>query len=257
MLISFVNSLGAHFILICSDIGQFTLFFMSICRTLISTRLKFHKTFVQMVTIGINSIYIVVLTGAFSGGVLALQSYIGLKRFGGEEFIGPLIAASLTRELGPVLTGLMVTGRAGSAIAAELGTMQISEQIDALKTLCVDINQYLMVPRILGATIIMPFVTVFCMICGIVGGYVVATSVLNLSGEQYRTGIKVYLELSDITGGLIKAAAFGLIFSTIGCYKGYGTLGGAKGVGISTTQSVVYGSIFILIANYFLTAMLF
>src|SRR3989338_1007496 len=157
MLISFVNSLGAHFILICSDIGQFTLFFMSICRTLISTRLKFHKTFVQMVTIGINSIYIVVLTGAFSGGVLALQSYIGLKRFGGEEFIGPLIAASLTRELGPVLTGLMVTGRAGSAIAAELGSMRVPEQIDALSTMAVDPRQFLLVPRVLAGILVAPF----------------------------------------------------------------------------------------------------
>ena len=257
ILLNLVASLGSRFMLICEFTGEFFLFFINVCRTLLTTRLKVHKVFEQMLEIGINSIYIVVLTGAFSGAVLALQSYIGLKRFGGEEFIGPLVAASLTRELGPVLTGLMVTGRAGSAIAAELGTMQISEQIDALKTLCINVNQFLMVPRILGATIIMPFVTVFCMICGIVGGYTIAVYVLNMNGEQYVTGIKVYLELDDIAGGLIKSAVFGLIFSTIGCYKGYYTSGGAKGVGLSTTQSVVLGSIFILIANYFLSAMLF
>ena len=151
----------------------------------------------------------------------------------------------------------MVTGRAGSAIAAEIGTMQISEQVDALKTLCINVNQYLLVPRILAATLILPFLTLFSMLCGIIGGYMIAVYVLMLNGEQYISGIKTFMELSDITGGLIKSSVFGFIMAWVGCYKGYYTRGGAKGVGIATTESVVLGSIMILIANYFLAAMLF
>lgn len=210
-----------------------------------------------MQSIGVDSLAIVVLTGASSGAVLALQSYFGFKRFGGEEFIGPVVALSLTRELGPVLTGLMVTGRAGSSIAAELGTMKITEQIDALKTLNIDVNQFLMVPRLFAGVVILPFLGLFCMIFGISGGYLIAVHSLNLNGEQYINGIKTYLELADITGGLIKCSIFGLIFTWVSCYKGYQTSGGAKGVGISTTQSVVISSILILIADYFLTALLF
>src|SRR5581483_3301193 len=199
---------------------------------------------------------IVVLTGSFTGMVFALQSYIGFQRVGGEQFIGAVVALGMIRELGPVLTGLMVTGRACSAIAAEIGTMQITEQIDALKTLRVNPFQYLVVPRILGGTIIMPFLTLFSMIFGIVGGYFICTYVLELSPEDYINSIKSYVELADITGGLKKATAFGLILSWVGCYKGYTTSGGARGVGISTTQSVVQSSIMILISNYFLTKML-
>ncbi len=257
MLISFVQAVGSYSISTLNTLGQVFLFLLQVFKTFFTSKLKLHKLFDQMSIIGVGSLSIVLLTGVFSGGVLALQSYIGFKRFGAEEFIGPVVALSLTRELGPVLTGLMVTGRAGSAITAELGTMQITEQIDALRTLCINVFQYLMVPRVLGAAIILPFLTLFSMMFGIIGGYCVCVYVLNLNGEQYINGIKTFLELSDITGGLIKASAFGIIFSWIGCYKGFMTTGGAKGVGLSTTQSVVISSILILIANYFLTAMLF
>lgn len=249
--------IGQQTLTLLDDIGRFTMFFMESVTTLFTSRPRIHKLFEQMTTIGVDSLSIILLTGAFSGAVLALQSYIGFKRFGAEEFIGPVVALSLTRELGPVLTGLMVTGRAGSAMTAEIGTMQITEQVDALKTLCINVQQYLLVPRILGATIILPFLTLFSMICGIIGGYMIAVYVLMLNGEQYISGIKTFMELSDITGGLVKASVFGLIISWVGCYKGYYTRGGAKGVGIATTQSVVLSSILILIANYFLAAMLF
>ena len=256
-LLDFVQGIGAYAIETFNALGRVFLFLITIITTIFTSKLKLHKLFEQMGSIGVDSLSIILLTGAFSGGVLALQSYIGFKRFGAEEFIGPVVALSLTRELGPVLTGLMVTGRAGSAITAELGSMQITEQIDALKTLCINIPQFLLVPRVLGAAIILPFLTLFSMIFGIVGGYFVCVSVLNLNGEQYINGIKTFIELSDITGGLIKASVFGLILSWIGCYKGITTDGGAKGVGIATTNSVVISSIMILIANYFLTALLF
>jgi phospholipid/cholesterol/gamma-HCH transport system permease protein len=257
MLLNIVHAFGFQTLVILDGLGAFALFFINICTTFLSSRLKLHKTFEQMKAIGSDSLAIVVLTGASSGAVLALQSYFGFKRFGAEEFIGPVVALTLTRELGPVLTGLMVAGRAGSAITAELGTMKITEQLDALKTLGIDFNQFLMVPRVLAGTIILPFLTLFCMIFGIVGGYVVAVNSLHLNGQQYIDGIKTFLEFSDITGGLIKSSVFGLILSWVSCYKGYKTEGGAKGVGISTTQSVVMSSILILIADYFLTALLF
>lgn len=150
----------------------------------------------------------------------------------------------------------MVTGRAGSAIAAELGTMSITEQIDALITLRINPYQYLIVPRVLAGTIALPFLAVFSMLCGIMGGYIICVYVLHLSPEDYMSNIKTYVELADIRGGLIKSAFFGLILSWVGAYKGYHTTGGARGVGISTTQSVVLASILILVSNYFLTKLL-
>lgn len=211
----------------------------------------------QAERIGVDSFYITAITGGFAGAVLAIQSYKGFHKFGGEEFIGPVVALSMIRELGPVLTGLMVAGRSGSAIAAEIGTMEISEQIDALKTLCIDTYQYLVVPRIVAGLVMLPFLGMFSMISGIVGGYLVFVYVLGLSGEAYTSGMKELIESWDIFGGLLKSAVFGFILTAIGCYQGYHTKGGAKGVGLATTQSVVVGSILIIIANYFLAMLLF
>lgn len=209
-----------------------------------------------MNSIGIESFNIAVLTGSFAGMVFALQSYIGFERVGGVQYIGAVVAQAMVRELGPVLTGLMVTGRAGSAITAEIGTMRITEQIDALQTLRINVYQYLVVPRLIAGTVILPFLTSFAMICGIIGGYIVCTHVLELSPEDYINSIRTYVEWSDIRGGLIKASVFGFILTWVGTYKGFYTKGGARGVGKATTQSVVTSSIMILIANYFLTKML-
>jgi phospholipid/cholesterol/gamma-HCH transport system permease protein len=254
--IAFINSVGRFTLHICEIVGNFTLFFVQFLKTLTTTPLKIHKVFVQMQRIGVESLSIAVLTGSFTGMVLALQTYIGFQRVGGEQFIGSIVALGMIRELGPVLTGLMVTGRAGSSITAEIGTMRITEQIDALRTLRINTFQYLVVPRILASTIIMPFLAIFAMICGIIGGYVVCVNVLGLSPEDYLTNIRRYVELSDIRGGLVKASFFGLILSWVGTYKGYYTSGGARGVGLSTTQSVVLSSMMILVSNYFLTKLL-
>jgi phospholipid/cholesterol/gamma-HCH transport system permease protein len=257
MVVELINSIGLVALNICNKLGNFVTFLAHSCKILFTRRLHLHMTFAQMEIIGVDSLVIVALTGIFAGAVLALQSYIGFKRFGAEEFIGPVVALSLTRELGPVLTGLMVTGRAGSSIAAEIGSMRITEQIDALETLCINPFQYLITPRLLAGVIIMPFLSLFAMLVGVMGGYMVDVYVLNLSGEQYITGIQKYVELSDVINGLIKSSAFGLILTWVGAYKGYYTTGGARGVGLATTQSVVLGSIMILIANYFLTSLLF
>ncbi len=252
-----IDAVGRRTILACNNVGRFFLFFTMALRTALSTRLKLVKVLMQTEHIGVNSMIIVLLTGSFTGAVLALQSYVGFHRFGAEEFIGPVVALSMTRELGPVLTGLMVTGRAGSAITAEIGMMRITEQIDALRTLGINSFQYLVVPRMIASAFILPFLSLVSMICGISGGYFICVYVLGLNPEHYSNGIREYLELSDITGGLIKSVAFGFILAWVGTYKGYYTSGGAKGVGIATTKSVVIGSIMILIANYFLTAALF
>jgi phospholipid/cholesterol/gamma-HCH transport system permease protein len=256
MVLQFIDFFGRATLHVCEMLGKFTLFFVTTIKTLLTTRLKLKKTLVQMERIGVESFAIIILTGSFAGMVFALQSYIGFQRVGGEQFIGAVVALGMIRELGPVLTGLMVTGRAGSAIAAEIGTMNITEQIDALRTLRINTFQYLVVPRMLAAVIILPFLTIFSMIFGVLGGYVVCVHVLGLSPEDYTTGIRTYVEMSDIMGGLTKSAFFGLILSWVGSYKGYYTVGGARGVGISTTQSVVLGSILILINNYFLTKLL-
>lgn len=252
----FVSTVGKKTLNSCTSAGLFTMFFFRAIRTALSTTLKIKKVLVQVNAIGIESLNIVILTGTFSGMVFALQSYIGFQRVGGEQFIGAIVALGMIRELGPVLTGLMVTGRAGSAIAAEIGTMRITEQIDALRTLRIDTFQYLVIPRIVAGVIVTPILSLFAMIFGIAGGYFVCTYMLQLNPEDYINNIKTYVEVYDITGGLIKSAFFGLILSWVGCYKGFYTTGGARGVGTATTQSVVLSSILILISNKVLTSML-
>jgi len=207
--------------------------------------------------IGVHSLLISIITGGFAGIVLAYQSFEGFRQFGGENLLGSIVALSMVRELGPVLTGLMVTGRAGSLIAAEIGTMKITEQIDALRTLGINPFQYLIIPRIIGATIILPFLTIFAMMAGITGGYLISVHILGLTPDGYISHIKEITYASDVIGGLIKALIFGFGLSFIGCYKGYYASGGARGVGLATTQSVVVGSIFIIIANCFLALILF
>jgi len=249
--------IGHVFLKITAYIGTFFIFLYQVFYTLFLKPLKIQKFLVQVERIGVDSFFISALTGTCAGAVLALQGYYGFKPLGTESMLGPIVALALTREVGPVFTGLMVTGRVGSAIAAEIGTMKITEQLDALRTLRIDIFQYLIVPRVLAAIVIMPFVTVFAMFFGIFGGYAVYVFYLGLNPIDYIEGIKDMLEFQDIACGLIKSSVFGLIFSSVGAFKGYLTQGGAKEVGIATTKSVVAASVTILIANYFLAILLF
>lgn len=232
---------------------DFITFLIKAIRTLCTQGICRDKLLTQIECIGTESINIVILTGTFSGMVFALQSYIGFSRIGGQQFIGSVVALGMARELGPVLTGLMVTGRACSAIAAELGTMRVTEQIDALVTLRINPFSYLIVPRICASILVLPCLTLFATFCGITGGYIVTTYVLHLNGAQYLINIQQLVELGDIVSGLIKACFFGLILAWVGCYKGYYAQQGARGVGKATTQAVVLASILILVANYFLT----
>lgn len=219
--------------------------------------LNLNNIFKQMEEVGINSLPVVLITGAFTGTVLALQSYIGFKRFHAEAFVGTVVALSMTRELGPVLTGLMVSGRVGSAMAAELGTMQVTEQIDALYTLAVNPIKYLIVPRLLAAFIMMPVLVVFSDLVGIIGGYIVSVKILGSNPYIYMERTWNYLQFNDLYSGLLKASIFGIIIATISCYQGFYTQGGAEGVGKATTKAVVLSCLLILIGNYVITALLF
>jgi phospholipid/cholesterol/gamma-HCH transport system permease protein len=251
------NTIGLLVLKFLDESGRIIILFY---KTLIWTfrpPFDIQNIFKQIEEVGVKSIPVVLITGAFTGMVLALQSYTGFKRFNAEAFVGTVVALSMTRELGPVLSGLMVSGRIGSAMAAELGTMQVTEQIDALYTLATNPIKYLIVPRFLAALIVMPVLTIFADVVGILGGYVISVKLLGSNSTVYLRRTFDYLDLEDIYIGLFKACVFGIIIATIGCYQGFNTQGGAEGVGKSTTRAVVMSSLLILIANYFITAMFF
>ena len=211
----------------------------------------------QMVRVGWDSIPVVFLTCLFTGMVLALQTFRGFERFHAEGFVGSVVALSLTRELAPVLTGLMVAGRVGSAMAAELGTMRVTEQIDALYAMATEPIQYLVVPRVTASVLMLPILTVMGDAVGIIGGWMVSVGLFGANSYLYMERTFQFLEVNDVTSGLIKAAFFGLILSVTGCTKGFYTSGGAEGVGRSTTSAVVTACLYILLSDFFLTKILF
>jgi len=215
------------------------------------------QIFRQIFEIGYLSLPVVGLTAIFTGMVLALQSYTGFSRFSAESAIATVVVLSVTRELGPVLAGLMVAGRVGASIAAEIGTMRVTEQVDALVTLNTNPFKYLISPRVLACTTMLPLLVLCADAIGVFGGYLVSIHKLGFNPSIYIEQTFKYLEFQDVISGLIKAAAFGFIISLFGCFQGYHSKGGAQGVGQATTNAVVSSSISILILNYLLTAVLF
>jgi phospholipid/cholesterol/gamma-HCH transport system permease protein len=211
----------------------------------------------QMLRIGYFSLPVVGLTAFFTGGVLALQIYKGASRYGAESFVPVVVLIGITRELGPVIAGLMVAGRVAAAIAAEIGTMRVTEQIDALTTLSTNPLKYLVVPRLVAAVICMPILVSIADSIGVFGGYVASTKSLGFNGSVYMNNTMNGLDYEDVRSGLIKAAVFGFIIALMGCYNGFNSKGGAQGVGAATTNAVVSSSILILAANYVLTNLLF
>jgi phospholipid/cholesterol/gamma-HCH transport system permease protein len=211
----------------------------------------------QMVKVGINSIPVVLLTTLFTGMVLALQTFTTLSRFNAESFVGSLVALSMVRELSSVLSGLIVAGRAGSAMGAELGTMRVTEQIDALEVMATDPVHYLVVPRVWATTIMMPLLVLMGNFIGIFGGYLVAVVLMGANPVAYVDRTFQFMTLNDLFSGLLKAAVFGFLLAVIGCQQGFYTTGGAEGVGRATTAAVVVASIAILISDFFLTRLLF
>ncbi|HPE46312.1 MAG TPA: ABC transporter permease [Deltaproteobacteria bacterium] len=213
--------------------------------------------FKQMEFIGIRSTPVVMLTGVFTGMVSALQTYHGFSLFGAESLVGSTTALGLLRELGPVLAALMVTARAGSAMTAEIGIMQVTQQVDALVVMGVNPFKYLIIPRVVATIVMMPMLTLAFDAIGMVGSYIVGTIVLDIDRGVFMARIVEYVAYDDLFSGLIKSCFFGGILAVVCCFKGYSTSGGAEGVGKSATQSVVISSVSILIADYILTAIMF
>src|SRR6185437_4143031 len=211
----------------------------------------------QMMRIGYFSLPVVGLTAFFTGGVLTLQIYNGASRYGAENFVPVVVLIGITRELGPVIAGLMVAGRVAAAIAAEIGTMRVTEQIDALTTLSTNPIKYLVVPRLWAAVVSMPILVAIADSIGVFGGYVVSTRSLHFNWAVYLKNTVDFMTQSDVRSGLVKAAVFGFIIALMGCYNGFNSKGGAQGVGNATTNAVVSSSILILAADYVLTALLF
>ena len=207
--------------------------------------------------IGYYSLPVVALTAVFTGMVLALQSATGLARFNAESAIANLVVLSITRELGPVLAGLMVAGRVGAAMAAELGTMRVTDQIDALATLSTQPMKYLVAPRLLGALLALPLLVLVADILGVLGGFVIATVKLGFNPDVYLTNTINFVQTGDVVSGLVKAAVFGLLVALMGCFHGYNSRGGAQGVGAATTNAVVSASVLILAFDYVLTELFF
>lgn len=211
---------------------------------------------IAMDFIGVQSIFIVALTGVFSGMVLALQTTHSLRQFGAEGTVGYIVAVSMTRELSPVFASLMVTARAGSGMAATLGNMRVTEQIDAITTMAVSPIQYLLAPRLLAATLMVPLLVVLYTCVGMVGAYLVAVSSLGVDPGVFLSNIENRLAPADFWMGIIKGAVFGFLIAAIACRQGYFASGGARGVGEATTRAVVQSAVAILIANYLITSWL-
>ncbi len=253
----YFEKIGTWLMGFLTEMGAVALLFFQALMWVFTPPFRFRNIFKQMEAVGVQSIPVVLITASFTGMVLALQSYTGFKRFNAEGLVGTVVALSMTRELGPVLTGLIVAGRAGAAMAAELGTMKVTEQIDALATMAVNPVKYLITPRLLSGMLMLPMLTIFSDLIGIIGGYLISVQMLGANPGIYVRRTIQYLEVNDIWGGILKSAIFGTIIATISCYKGFNTQGGAEGVGRATTGAVVIAEMMILISDYFLTAFLF
>lgn len=243
-----------HFLRAAGRLGIF------ICRTLlacVTPPIYIKQLAEQMIQIGFYSLPVVALTTLFSGMVIALQTYTGFSNFSAEGAVAMVVLIAVTRELAPVMAGLMVAGRIGAAMAAELGTMRVTEQIDALSTLSTNPFKYLIAPRVLAGVLMLPVLVFLGDIIGICGGYLVGVYKLDFSSAAYITNTWNYLQAMDIISGLVKSSVFGFLITLLGCYNGFYSKGGAQGVGSATTNAVVSSSILILIFNYLLTELFF
>ena len=238
-------------------LGKFILFLMNAAAFAIAPPYKPRLITRQIRIIGAESFFLIVLVSAFTGMVLGLQGYNSLRRFGSEGALGTLVALTLVRELGPVLAALMIAARAGSAMAAELGSMQTTEQIDALTVMAINPIQYLVSPRLLAGIISFPLLTSVFDVIGIWGGYMIGVVLMGAPGSSYLSGIATYMSKHDIVTGLYKSLVFGVVVTWVCCYKGYNAKRMATGVSRATTEAVVLSSVLILAWDYFMTAVLF
>lgn len=252
-----IPNVGASLLAEIARLGKSAIFLGRTLLHCLTARVKTDRVLRQVWFIGWKSMLVIALTGTFTGMVVALQGFPTLRRVGSEALLGPMVSLSLVRELGPVLTALMVTGRAGSAIAAEIGIMRTSEQIEALELMGLNPLSYVVVPNVLASVLTLPILTLVFDVIGILGGYLIGVRLLGLNGATYFGEMSNYGEMNDILGGVYKALAFGLLIGWVSCYKGYHSRFGAEGVSAATTQTVVNASVLILVCDYFVTSVVF
>ncbi len=252
-----LRPIGSAFLAFLGTTGRLAMFMVDGVSHCVRPPFYGRQLLRQIIEIGFLTLPVVGLTAIFAGMVLALQSYTGFARFSAEGAIANVVVLSITRELGPVLGGLMIAGRIGAAMAAEIGTMRVTEQVDALTTLSTNPMKYLVAPRLIAGTLMLPFVVFIADVIGVFGGYLVAVYKLGFNPSNYLQNTWEFLTALDIISGLVKASAFGFITTLMGCYHGYHSGGGAQGVGKATTNAVVSASILILCVNYILTLLFF
>jgi phospholipid/cholesterol/gamma-HCH transport system permease protein len=257
MMISRLEAIGRTVLAQIQGMGHMTIFLGSACSWAVLPPLKLRRVVRQVHFIGVKSVSVILLTAIFTGMVLALQGYYTLRKFGSEALLGPAVALSLLREMGPVMAAIMVTARAGSATAAEIGIMRITEQIDALTAMAVNPIKYLVVPRVLAGLVAFPLLTAIFDVVGIYGGYLVGVKLLGLSSGTYFSEMRNAVEMADINGGFLKSLSFGILVTWVCTYKGYYSGYGATGVVKATTEAVVLSSVLVLVWDYFMTSVLF
>jgi phospholipid/cholesterol/gamma-HCH transport system permease protein len=245
-----IESLGRGLFNFVEEVGGLATLLVEVLRWAVRPPFRLTNLFAQLDFVGVGSTFIVMLTGVFSGMVFAQQSWRAFDMFNAQSLVGPTVSLTITRELAPVFSALMVTMRAGSAMCTELGTMRVTEQVDALETMAVNPVQYLLVPRVLAGLIMLPMLVMIFDLAGLLGGYFVAVVVKGLSAGTFLARTHEWLDPEDITEGLIKAAVFGLFVMLVACYKGYNAKGGAKGVGQATTEAMVSSALGIFILDY-------
>jgi phospholipid/cholesterol/gamma-HCH transport system permease protein len=252
-----LRAVGIFFLNFFQDVGGTSLLLARVLINFKELHRTSRQTFLQMEEIGLGSIPLVIVTSIFVGAVAAVQAAYQFQGYVPMVFLGTVVGKSVILELGPVLTALVVGGRVSASIAAELGTMQVTEQIDAMEILAIDPVRYLVLPRFVACLVMMPVLTVFADALAILGGMLVANVTLNISTVTFTEGLRLFFYVDDVVSGLLKAVAFGGIIGLMGCYNGFRTYGGAQGVGRSTMHAVVSSCILVLITNYFLATVLF
>lgn len=251
-----VSDIGAFVIENLKGLGKFSAFVGNFLYWLPKRPYRHYLLFEELYFIGNKSLFIVCLTGGFTGMVMAYQTYLGFTLISGDTLVGAITALAMAKEMAPVLTGLIVAGRAGAAMAAQIGSMKVTEQVDALEVMGISSYQYLAVPRIIAGTIALPLLSAIFLLVGNLGSWFVGVKVLNIDPQVYFSKISLFLQVNDVVQGLIKATVFGFIISIIGTYQGFSVEGGAEGVGKGTNMAVVWGMVMVLVVDYFLTSFL-
>lgn len=251
-----ITGLGDSVLILLNGLGEFTNFTVKTLYWTFKPPFRFKLLFDQLYFMGNKSVFIIFLTSIFTGAVFAFQIYLGFKAINADSFIGPIVTIALAKELAPVLSGLVVAGRCGAAMAAQIGSMKVTEQIDALEVMGINSYQYLAVPRILGAMFAMPLLSGLFLLIGYYGSWLIGVKVIQIDEILYTQKISDFMRLGMVAEGLIKATVFGYLIGVIGTYQGFKVTGGAEGVGKGTNMAVVWGMITVLVVDFFLTSFL-